>query len=101
MRHQSGGRKTNTNAMKIAGTQERLRDLERKPERVQRHKTGLEVAIAQRMDEVHRLAQHGEKGRKTRLAVIEYRMRLLTTVGAPERRSTSSRFFSVQLSVWH
>ncbi|MCH8241974.1 MAG: hypothetical protein IH897_05110 [Planctomycetes bacterium] len=46
--------------MEIASTQELLRDLERKPERVQLHKTVLEETIAWCMDEIHRLA-HGRR----------------------------------------
>ena len=63
--------------MEIASTQELLRDLERKPERVQLHKTALEETIAWCMDEIHRLAQDGENDRKMELVAIEYRARLL------------------------
>ena len=63
--------------MKIARTQELLRDLERKPERIQLHKTALDEMIAGCMDEIHRLAQVGEKHRKMQYVAIEYRARLL------------------------
>ena len=63
--------------MEIASKKELLSDLERKPERVQLHKTALEETIAWCMDEIHRLAQDGENQRKMQLVAIEYRARLL------------------------
>lgn len=63
--------------MEIASTQQLVRDLERKRERVQLHKTALEETIAWCMEEIHRLAQDGENQRKMQLVAIEYRARLL------------------------